>query len=108
VIVYAQGDTSPDLVIACVEDEQPLDLNGVLSITLDLRKPSGAIVSKVLTADAPSSSGLARCTWAVGDLDEAGIYRGEVKIVRNGPLSVEHAQNVVRLKVRGTFTEVTS
>lgn len=80
-----RNDTAPNIGIVCLSDSNPKDLTGAtvakfLMGTIDATGASTTKVNGTMTFDGDRTSGLVYYSWAVGDLDAAGIYKAEVEI----------------------------
>jgi len=80
---YKVGDTSPALRIQLLTMVGlPQDLTGATARLL-LAKPSGKKLQGALTVEG-GIEGWVNRPWAAGDIDEAGIWQGEVEVTFSG------------------------
>ena len=74
-------DVGTEVRLNVTDGGVPVDLTGATELTIRLRKPSGAIVDKPAFLVGPATDGVINCYTAAGDLDEAGIYFVQARIV---------------------------
>lgn len=62
------------------QDDEVVSLAGDVTITFRFEKPDGTIVDRVGTTLNGGSDGIAKYTFVVGDLDQAGLWYYWVKV----------------------------
>ena len=99
-IEYTVLDTKPDLMLQLMVDGEGLALNTALSVSLRVKKPSGATLDLAMDVDVAQS--LVSAVWATDSLDEEGIYYADVLIVRTDG-SRQHALRRIPIRVRPEY-----
>lgn len=74
-------DVGTEVRLNVTDGGVPVDLTGATELTIRLRKPSGATVDKPAFLVGAATDGVINCYTAAGDLDEAGIYFVQARIV---------------------------
>lgn len=76
-VLAVVGDTAPALAGTCLSGTTPADLTGA-SLRLNLRQPSGTVITRTATLD-DASSGAWSYAWQAGEL-VAGTWAVEVEV----------------------------
>ena len=75
------NDVGTEIRLNVTDGGVPMDLTGATELTIRLRKPSNATVDKPAFLVGSATDGVINCYTAAGDLDEAGIYFVQARIV---------------------------
>jgi hypothetical protein len=102
-IVLVQNDTKPDLLLKLRSGGGPVNLTGA-SVTLSIRKPSGAVLSKSAAISGSATAGTVTVGWGDGDLDEVGPHTADV-VVDFGAGAVQTSKYAIEMYVREKFQE---
>ena len=79
-----QGDIGTILRLTVKDGTDAIDLSAATTKEIVLRKPSGSMVTKDATFTTDGSDGQIQYTTVADDLDEAGIWRIQARVVLLG------------------------
>lgn len=105
-ITLVVGDTKPDLSFSIQRGGLDItDDNTITAVEFRLRKPSGVVITKVLTK-VTRGDGTKRWegNFGVGDIDFTSDSFGEV-VVFFGATNPQHGRDPFRVVVRGEYRE---
>ena len=74
-------DVGTEVRLNVTDGGVPVDLTGATELTILLGKPSGAVAAKPATVLGAETEGVIRCYTSAGDLDEAGLYLVQARLV---------------------------
>ena len=75
------GDIGTPIRVTIEDDEGAVDVSAATTLQLIFRKPSGAILEKTATLVGDGTGGVIQYPLAGGDVDEAGNWRVQAKVV---------------------------
>lgn len=75
------GDIGTAIQVTLYDGSTALDVSGAASLTMYLTKPSGTTLTKTATNVTDGTNGQIKYTTISGDIDEAGLWTLQVKVV---------------------------
>jgi hypothetical protein len=92
-----RGDTAPNLVLNLTDGSTPVDLSAAAEIRVVIRF-GAKLISRSVDG---SSNGQIVMRWQDGDLDQSGVYTGEVEVTwSDGTIQTWPAQGNFFVTVR--------
>lgn len=92
-----QDDTGTAFIITLKDNNGVVfDVSGASERKIFFRKPSGTIISKDMTLVTSGTDGKVRYVTGIGDIDEAGNWKMQVKITISGAVK---RSNIYKFKV---------
>jgi|TARA_B100001564_G_C20560376_1_gene633460 uncharacterized protein YbcV (DUF1398 family) len=75
------NDVGTKFLATIKDDGVVVDISSAISITMMFKKPDDEVVEKSGTLDSSGTDGKVYYTTIAGDLDEAGLYKLQAKVV---------------------------
>lgn len=75
------NDVGTKFLATIKDDGEVVDISSAISITMIFKKPDDEVVQKAGTLDSDGTDGKVFYSTVVGDLDEAGQYKLQAKVV---------------------------
>jgi len=75
------NDIGTKFLATIKDDSEVVDVSSAISVTMMFKKPDDEVVQKAGVFDSDGTDGKIYYSTAVGDLDEAGQYKLQAKVV---------------------------
>ena len=75
------NDTGTKFLATIKDDSEIVDVSSAISVTMMFKKPDDEVVQKAGVFDSDGTDGKIYYSTTVGDLDEAGQYKLQAKVV---------------------------